>query len=88
MKVLQIAVTISLLAIISCSDKSKNDHGHDHGPNGEHLESSETNHDTKNKQEVFEIKKDSVQIDSLKNTTPKEDENKAHKHSDGHEHSH
>jgi ABC-type nickel/cobalt efflux system permease component RcnA len=87
MKLSQILLSISLLAIISCTNnKSKN--GHDHGPNGEHLESSETNHDTKNKQEVFEIKKDSVQIDSLKNNTPKEDENKAHKHSDGHEHSH
>ena len=87
MKLSQIAATISILAIISCSDKSKNDHGHDHGPNGEHLESSATNHDTKNKQEVFEIKKDSVQIDSLQNTTQKEDAHNAHKYSKLHEHS-
>ncbi len=79
---------ISLFTLISCANnQDKNNHEHSHGPNGEHLDEGTHDH-VGNTQEIFMIKEDSINIDSLKIQDRLNTDHKQHSHSDEHVHSH
>lgn len=86
MKVLKLFMIIAIVAFFSCKNSNNNnEHGHEHGPNGEHLhdhgEDGHT-HDERHEQEVFEIGKDTIKVDSV------QQEKHHHNHGDGHSHLH
>ncbi len=68
---LKFFIVIVLITFLSCNNSNhdpSHNHGHDHGPNGEHLHDHGVQghtHDTHHKQEVFELEKDSLKIDTI-----------------------
>ncbi|MFT5513668.1 MAG: hypothetical protein ACI8SE_002077 [Bacteroidia bacterium] len=88
MKLSNIIAALTLFTFISCANSANNDHGHDHGPNGEHLDDMVDSSDGSHKQESFEIKEEASKVDSAKNDEHPKSEHHSHTHSDGSSHSH
>jgi|AntRauTorckE5430_2_1112549.scaffolds.fasta_scaffold28123_2 hypothetical protein len=78
MKLSKLIIAIILLGSIGCNNNKSENHGHKHGPEGEHFQ--ETDEDLK--QEVFVI-----QSDTLNTFKEKESKNlKNHSNEDDHTH--
>jgi hypothetical protein len=88
MKKLTFIILVSSIYLVGCTTKTTDNHGHDHGPNGEHLEEDAHGHDENHEhheQEDFVIEQDSNAIKSVEGTNHKEQH--AHDHVD-HDHQH
>lgn len=87
MKISRLVTLLLMISFFACNNANQSDdHGHEHGPDGEHLhehgEEGHT-HDDHHEQEVFEVGKDTMKMDSLSEGKHKED----HTHGD-HSHNH
>ncbi|GMQ28079.1 hypothetical protein [Algoriphagus confluentis] len=53
MKISRILIASTLVLALACGKKSTEEHGHEHGPNGEHVEEGQTQEATP--QEEFKV---------------------------------
>jgi len=93
MKKVTFIILTSAIYLIGCTTETTDDHGHDHGPNGEHIEEEAHGHDhvQEHEQESFVVENDSaiVQgIEEIEHDSSNVKNAEEIKHHDDHGHDH
>lgn len=75
MKKVTFIIFTGAIYLIGCTNQSNDDHGHDHGPNGEHLEEGTHEHDhdedhghEHHEQEDFVVNQDTTVVNEAEET--------------------
>ncbi|PCJ63868.1 MAG: hypothetical protein COA58_14650 [Bacteroidetes bacterium] len=82
MQLSKLIIAITLLGIIGCNNNKNENHGHQHGPSGEHLQENVISEEEEIKQEVFDIDNDTLTM--LKKNEPSDVKN--HSNEEHHKH--